>query len=74
MKVTVTKEDGEDVIFSEASSVFIALTQLMPRGKDQIHFFQETRSYSWGDKREIVKELQQSIIELQSLIEEERRK
>jgi len=67
VKITVTKDNGEEDIFDGVSDYYLAVRCPVPLTKDK-KIFQEiqTRSYSSGSNlRDIIKELRQSTIELQ---------
>lgn len=72
MKITIEKDDKSKEVFDNVTDAYIAVRQLKPmisEDNKNTAFLPETRSYSWGDNvRELVKEIQQSIIELQDIL------
>jgi len=71
MKVTIEKDDGEIEVFQNVTDLYIALRQLKPikEKNSEPALLPETRSYSWGSNlRELVKEITQSVIELQNFL------
>ncbi len=71
MKLEITKDDGTSEVYESVTDYYLSVRQLQPMAKadGEIAFLPETRSYSAGPNvRELVKELQQSIVELQEFL------
>lgn len=68
MKITIEDKDYK-VVYEDVTDVYYAIRQLKPlAGKDEkIGLLPETRSYSrtGGNIRELIKEMSQSITEMQ---------
>lgn len=76
MRVTVEKDNGETEVFQHLTDVYIAYRQQeRVADKDNLAIVLKTssRSYSWGSEiRELVKEVQQSLNELQDFLRGQR--
>ena len=75
MKITIEKNDGEIEVHQDITDLYIATRQLVPGiGRDQrLIEMCIPHSYSWGPNvRELVKEITQSLIELQEYLKEHR--
>lgn len=71
MKIIIKKDDGTEEIFDRVSDAYLAVRQSQPMADREKRpgFEVLTKSYSWGPNlREIVKELHQSEIEIQKII------
>lgn len=70
MKIVVTKDDGTDIVFQDVSDCYLAVRQVTSVShKKETKLVVETKSWSWGaNVREIVKEVAQSLIELQEYL------
>jgi hypothetical protein len=71
MKITVEHDDGKVEVFQEVTDAYVAVRQYTPTMNKQndIALLPETKSYSWGSNvRELLKELRQSVVELQEFI------
>lgn len=70
MKVVITKDDGSEIVFKDVSDCYISVRQLTTVVHDkQPKLVVETKSWSWGGNvRELVKEIQQSLVELQEYL------
>lgn len=80
MRVIIEKDNGEKEVLQYVEDVYVAVRQKRIVGEASAkpysiqRFVTETRSYSWGSNvRELVKELQQSLVELQDFLREQRR-
>lgn len=77
MKITIEHDDGKKETFQSVTDAYLAIRQLQPmqEKKKDIALLPETRSYSWGvNLRELVKEVRQSLEELNEILRAERRK
>ena len=73
MKITVEKDDGTIEVFQNITDGYLAIryTNKVMYDNDLVHITQSS-SYSWGSNiRELVKELQQSLVELQDFLREQ---
>lgn len=72
MKITLEKDDGELVVFNDITDLYLAVRQEVAISNHaRMGFSLSTSSYSWGSNpREIVKEVQQSLVELQDFLRE----
>lgn len=71
MKITIDLDDGKKQVFQNVTDAYLAVRQLEPmqnkKGKSAL--LPETRSFSWGaNLRELVKEIRQSIVELDDVL------
>lgn len=72
MKLTLEKDDGTTEVFQEITDLYVIVRQAEPvyyaaAGPPQSLI--TIKSFSWGSNiRELVKELQQSLLELQDLL------
>ncbi len=78
MKLTIEHDDGRSPeVFQYVTDLYIVVRQKEPvlawKDKKQVDSVIRTRSFSWGsDVRELVKELQQSLVELQDFLRGQR--
>lgn len=77
MKLTVEKDDGKIEVFQNITDLYIAVRYLensrLLISKDGQFPVILTKSHSWGANiRDLVKELQQSLVELQDFLREQR--
>lgn len=75
MKITVELDDGRVLVYDKVSDAYLSVHQCMLMADDQGRVFEQPviRSNSWGSNlRELVKEVSQSVIELQDLLREHR--
>lgn len=66
MKITIEFDDGTTKVFSDVTEAYVSvrLPEMLQKGEDFVTVLQ-AKSFSWGDDvREIVKEVRQSIVEL----------
>lgn len=76
MKIVVELDSGKTETYNNVTDAYVCVRQLEPvyTDKDQkiiskMAFLPETRSYSWGaNARELVKEIRQSLEELQNFL------
>jgi len=70
MKITIEHDDGKTQVFQNVTDAYVCVRQLEPmRSTTKFAILPETRSYSWGSNmRELVKELTQSLTELQDYL------
>jgi hypothetical protein len=71
MRVIIEKDDGTQEVFQRACDVYIAVRQEEHKlfESDKLGLFIKTTSHSYGSNiRELVKELQQSLVELQDYL------
>jgi len=71
MKITILMDNGTEQIFNDVTDYYFAVRQLNPLMSEdkKIAILPETRSYSHGPNiRELIKELSQSLIELQDFL------
>lgn len=74
MKLIVERDDGTQQIFQDAIDAYLIVHQKIAQEMDgQIVFVTQTSSHSWGNLREIAKELHQSEIEIQEKMKEIKR-
>jgi hypothetical protein len=74
MKITIELDDAETLVFQNITDYYIAVRQLEPYSDStDVSYLPETKSYSrGGNVRELVKELSQSLIELQDFLKAKR--
>lgn len=76
MRVTIEKDNGETEVFQDITDLYIAYRITKRYGIEtfpMVTTIQETRSHSWGaNLRELVKEVTQSLVELQDFLREQR--
>lgn len=77
MKITIERDDGETEVFQRVTDLYIAYRHRDLKYNKSERTIQEigteTRSHSWGNNvRELVKEIQQSLVELQEFLKEQR--
>lgn len=77
MKITIEKDNGTKEVFQNVTDLYLAVRQKEPvfayKDMNQVDSIVQVRSYSWGENlRELVKELQQSLVELQDFLREKR--
>jgi len=76
MKLTVEKDNGETEVFQNIADLYIAYQQEDTVFVKDIQRFSTrvtVRSHSWGaNVRELVKEVQQSLVELQDFLRGQR--
>lgn len=70
MRVTVEYDDGKGIVLQDITDLYVAYRQQTLRTDGKQAFVDATmRSHSWGaNVRELVKELQQSLVELQDFL------
>ena len=72
MKVTIQQDDGTAIVYRDVTDVYVAVRQLesVKSAKDDLPaLLPVTTSRSWGGNvRELVKEVQQSLVELQDYL------
>jgi hypothetical protein len=70
VKITVTKDDGTEIVFQHVTDCYVAVRQLKTVEKDGTPYLSpEMHSFSWGPNiRELVKELSQATVELQEYL------
>lgn len=72
MKITILKDDGEEIVFQEVIDALISVRQIVPISSEDGTLMQsvQCRSQSWGaNPREIIKEMRQSIYEMQRILD-----
>ena len=77
MKLTIELDNGKTEIFQDVTDIYLAIRTHKSMGDRNsiLHRVPEVRSYSWGSNlRELTKEVQQSLIELQDKLRELREK
>lgn len=76
MKITIERDDDTTEVFQDISDLYIAFRQQRRVSTEQfpvLTTITEVKSFSWGANiRELVKELQQSLTELQDFLREQR--
>ena len=76
MRLTIEKDDGKTEVFQNITDLYIAYRQeskVVGLKDNFVNIISATRSHSWGNNlRELVKELQQSLVELQDYLREQR--
>lgn len=74
MIIRVFDDLGEETVFQDVTDLYIAVRQQKPvQKKGSLAVLPETTSFSWGaNLRELVKEVQQSLVELQDFLKENR--
>jgi hypothetical protein len=68
MKITIEEDDGKGTVHQHVTDFYIAVRKMEPMqdGNGKMAVLPETRSWSIGPNlRELVKELRQSLIELE---------
>ena len=70
MKITLEDDDKKVTVYQNITDVYFCIRQLEPMKKGaKIAMLPETRSFSFGSNvRELVKELGQSLVELQEYL------
>lgn len=71
MKLTIELDDGKEIVHQNITDMYVAVRKLEPmqskRGKPAV--LPETTSFSFGSNvRELVKEVAQSLVELQDFL------
>jgi cob(I)alamin adenosyltransferase len=77
MKLTIEHDNGKTEVFQDVTDIYLACRTLKSIGTDStlLSGIPEIRSYSWGNLlRELTKEVQQSLIELQDELRKQREK
>lgn len=76
MRVIIEKDNGVEEVFQNITDLYIAYrqTELVNRQQDKFAIQRTvTKSHSWGSNvRELVKEVTQSLVELQDFLREQR--
>jgi hypothetical protein len=76
MKLLITHDDGKQEAFDRITDLYIAVRQedyMAEAGTRKLHPYPKLTSHSWGPNvRELVKELQQSLVELQDFLRGQR--
>lgn len=76
MKIVFTDDNDKTTVFQNITDVYFAVRQQVPvanKETAQIAMLPETRSFSWGSNiRELAKEVQQSLVELQDVLRSQR--
>jgi len=69
MKITIELKDGEEVVFNNLTDLYVAYRAVEPQElRGEFYLTPDVRSYSWGSNtRELIKELAQSLVELQDI-------
>jgi len=72
MKLTIEHDDGKTEVFQDITDLYIATRQTKPMsGRGGLAFTWETTSHSWGGNlRELLKEVRQSVVELEDILRE----
>lgn len=72
MKLVLTRDDGSTEVFQDITDLYIAVRQETPRTDGRTAWYVPSmRSYSWGGNfRELIKEVNQSLIEMQDKLRE----
>lgn len=72
MKLTLERDDGKTEVFNNITDLYIAFRaskNVFTAEESVMLRVEGTSSYSWGTNvRELVKELQQSLVELQEFL------
>lgn len=73
MKITIEKDDGEKLVIDRATDLYLSIMKVVDLAdkKGKVLGFQvksETHSVFGGNQRELVKEVAQSLIELQEYL------
>jgi hypothetical protein len=76
VKITIEREPGQITVFNEVSDVYVVVRQVKVltdlAGENPTRNI-DTTSFSWGSNvRELVKEITQSLTELQDYLKESR--
>jgi DNA polymerase II small subunit/DNA polymerase delta subunit B len=75
VRITVHHDDGAIETFEDVTEAYLAVRQQTPVATraGELAVVPDTRSYSWGGNlRELVKEITQSLDELQDILREQR--
>lgn len=74
MKLVFTDDSGKETVYQNVTDLYIAVRQEVPMTRDgKMGFALQTTSHSWGAHvRELVKEVQQSLVELQDFLRSQR--
>jgi hypothetical protein len=70
MTVTIVSDEGKKVVYQKVTDLYVAVRQEVQSSRDSklVHEL-VTSSQSWGPNvRELVKEVQQSLVELQDFL------
>ncbi len=73
MKITIEHDNGKTEVFQHVTDAYLACRTLksIGHGDALLRGIPEVRSFSWGGNlRELTKEVQQSLIELQDKLRE----
>jgi hypothetical protein len=71
MKITIEEDDGKETVHQGVTDIYVALRKMEPvmSREGQFSMLPETRSWSiGGNLRELVKELRQSLLELEDTL------
>lgn len=71
MKITIEHDDKKTEVFQNVTDAYLAVVQRhdVMDTASQVGFEMRTQSYSWGGRmRDLIKELRQSEVELQNII------
>jgi transcriptional regulator with PAS, ATPase and Fis domain len=77
MKITIEHNDGKETVFEQATDLYVCVRLLESAQEEDGRplVLPETRSFSWGGNvRELVKELRQSVVELEHFLNANDRK
>jgi len=77
MKLTIEYDNGKTEVFQDLTDIYVAYRALksVGNGDTLLRGVPEIRSFSWGSfLRDITKEVQQSLIELQDELRKQREK
>lgn len=75
MKISIEKDDGTVEVFERVTDLYVVVRRndLVGTPGKKIQYVPVTTSHSWGSNvRELVKEVQQSLVELQDWLREHR--
>ena len=75
MKLIFIDDSGKETVFQNVTDLYIAVRNQIPMVSKvgSTAMLPETRSYSWGSNlRELTKEVQQSLVELQDAMRSKR--
>ncbi len=76
MKLTIEKDNGEVEVFQNITDLYVAYRQeakVVGIADNFVNIISNTRSHSWGGNlRELLKELRQSLDELQDFLRGQR--
>lgn len=72
MKITVLKDDGEEIVFNDVTDASLIVRQFMPVSKNgEVEWALLCQGFSWGaNLRELVKEMRQSAHEIQKILDD----